>query len=259
MKKTVLLLLPILLVVTLSCVPSKEVLYLQNAADYGKQTVAAPSLTVQPNDLLDIVVTCANPELAVPFNDYAINITAMGAYSGSAARQHYAVNDDGDIIFPILGSLHVQGLTTREVSDMIASIIKEKDYIKDPAVSTKITNFRISIMGAVKLPGVYDIPKQGITILEALSKAGDMDIQGKRYNITVVREVNGTREVGYVDIRDKAIFSSPYYYLQQNDVIYVEPTKAKINSGSDRQIAILSAQITTVLISVASLVVTILK
>lgn len=242
-----------------SCVPSKEVLYLQDAVDYGKHATSAPSLTVQPNDLLDIVVTCPNPELAVPFNDYSININSSGAQSGYRSRQQYTVNDNGDIVFPILGVIKVQGLTTQEVSDMITKILKDKDYIKEPAVSTKITNFKISIMGSVKMPGLYDIQKQSITIFEALSRAGDMDIQGKRYNITVVREVNGIREIGYMDVRDKAIFSSPYYYLQQNDVVYVEPTKAKINSSSDRQIAILSAQITTVLVSVASMVITILK
>ncbi|MEG2492838.1 MAG: polysaccharide biosynthesis/export family protein [Rikenellaceae bacterium] len=262
MKKNIHILL-LLFFVTISCMSTKEVLYLQDTSDYVGQKIEAPLLTIQPNDLLDIVVTCPTPELAAPFNDYGINTGVAGqrGVSGGSVgtRQQYIVDEQGDIVFPILGPLHVQGLTSIQISDMISNTIKEEGYIQDPSVSTKITNFRISVMGSVKMPGVYNVADQKITIFEALSKAGDLDIQGKRYNITIVREINGFRAIGRLDIRSKEIFESPYYYLQQNDIIYVEPNKAKINSGSDRQIAMLSAQLTTVLVSVASLIVTLTR
>jgi len=142
----------------------------------------------------------------------------------------YLVDADGNINFPVLGKLKVAGVTTQQLGDQITQQLTT--YLVEPIVNVRLTNFKITVMGEVKLPGTYTVPNERITLIEALGLAGDLTIQAKRSPILLIREKNGKREFITVDLTNKALFNSPYYYLAQNDVLYVEPNKAKVNSGA---------------------------
>ena len=185
------------------------------------------AIRVQPDDLLSIGVFNSNdvdPEVIAPFN-----LSFGGAVGADKERETtasaYRVNLDGTIDFPGLGSLAVAGQTLPEIRSLL--IERLKAYLNDPIVHIRLTNFRVTVLGEVLSPGTYPLGEEEITILEALGLAGDLTPYGNRENILVIREENGTRTFGTVNLRDRAVFQSPYFYLRQNDVIYVEPLKEK--------------------------------
>ncbi|WP_417128285.1 polysaccharide biosynthesis/export family protein, partial [Phocaeicola sp.] len=137
--------------------------------------------------------------------------------------------------FPILGKIHVVGMTRMELTNYIKRRLIDEDYIKDPIVIVKFLNFKVSVVGDVGSPGVINVNSDRITIFEAISQAGDLAITGRRYNVTVIREENGERVPYYLDLRSKDVFKSPCYYLQQNDLVYVEPNKNKTRQGNTNQ------------------------
>ena len=211
-----------------SCVPAKKFVYL-NDMEPGKQyPVNTETVTiVHENDRLDIKVSCRNPELAVPFNSQvgAYRLSADGGVSAAGVEtveQGYRVDADGNIIFPILGKIKVAGKSLKQVSDMIAGMISEGGYIRDPQVSIEFLNFKYTILGATGA-GSYSVDGDRITILEAIAKAGDLSKEARLDRIAVIRTIDGKQEIFYNDIRTADIFMSPTYYLQQNDIIYVEP------------------------------------
>jgi protein involved in polysaccharide export with SLBB domain len=144
----------------------------------------------------------------------------------------YSVDNEGNINFPQLGAIHVSGLTRWQLSDLIKNQLVEKQLLKDPVITVEFMNFKISVMGEVNSPGTYSIDGDKITILQALSLAKDLTIYGKRDNITVIRELNGERHIFKVDIRNSNLFESPAYYLQQNDIVYVEPNRVKAGEST---------------------------
>lgn len=220
-----------------SCASPKKFVYL-NDMEPGKQyPVNTETVTiVHENDRLDIKVTCRTPELAVPFNSQvgAYRLSADGGVTAAGVEtveQGYRVDADGNIIFPILGKLKVVGKSLKQVSDMIEGMIREGGYIRDPQVSIEFLNFKYTILGATGA-GSYSVDGDRITILEAIAKAGDLSKEARLDRIAVIRTVDGKQEIYYNDIRTADIFMSPTYYLQQNDIIYVEPKHKPRNENA---------------------------
>lgn len=214
-----------------SCVNPKEVVYLQ-----GIETTASHKVqqnyeaTIQNDDQLYIVVSSKQPELVTPFSHAEIGQQGNG--NSSHRPQGYLVNAKGDIVLPIIGKMRAAGKTCTQLGNEIASALRKGEYIRDASVNVQITNFKFTVLGEVSGNGVHTIPGQRVTIFEAVSMAGDLTIDGNR-DITLIREKDGKREVVKLDLRDKNIINSPYYYLQQNDVIYVTPSDRKINTRSE--------------------------
>ncbi|MDR1182322.1 MAG: polysaccharide biosynthesis/export family protein [Bacteroidales bacterium] len=219
-----------------------------------------PEISIQPQDMLSIVVSSKEPELALPFNLPVISYQGVGESYVSGLQQRllaYTVNREGDIDFPVLGILHVKGLTRNQLEKLVKERIISEGYIKDPTVTIQYMNFRVTVNGEVARPGTYEIKGDHITLFEALSMAGDLTIYGRRDNVKVVREKNGERTAYQTDLRAANIFESPVYYLQQNDIIYVTPNRYRSNqtnnAGQVQQIS-LWVSIASFLASVAVLV-----
>ena len=173
----------------------------------------------------------------------------------------YLVNQDGNIDFPILGEIHVEGLTRMQATELIKKRLIEEELIKDPIVTVQFLNFKVSVIGEVGRPGTFDISGDRITLLEALSMAGDLTIYGRRDRVAVIREKDGKRSILYHDLRSSDIFQSPCYYLQQNDIVYVEPNNAKTGQSrinSNNSVGVWLSGV-SVLASITSLLVTMFK
>ena len=168
---------------------------------------------------------------------------------------------NGDITFPILGRLHVEGLTRIQLTDMIKERIQKENLIKDPTVTMQFLNFKISMLGEVNAPGTYQVQGERITLLEAISMAGDLTITGRRDRVAVIRESDGERTILFHDLTSVDLFKSPCYYLQQNDIVYVEPNKAKAGSSNQAQVSRITivTGILSMLISVATLIVSLTR
>lgn len=218
-----------MVLVLASCGGARKYVYLNDMTPGEQYSVNLESATiVHPNDRLDIRVSCKNPELAIPFNDmvgsYQVSVDgSVSSASGVDVNAGYRVDADGYIAFPILGKIHVGGKTLKEVSSIIETMIEEGNYIKKPVVSIDFLNFKYTVLGAVNGKGTYTVDGDRITIIEAIAKAGDLAKNAKLDRIAVIRMVNGKQEIFYNDIRTAEIFKSPTYYLQQNDIVYVEP------------------------------------
>lgn len=219
-----------------SCASRKSFVYL-NDMEQGERYLydAKYEATVHKNDRLAITVSCKQPELAIPFNAHGSNVSVSsdGNVSTSGSSKGYRVDADGNIDFPILGKLQVEGLRVSQVTDMIRQRIIEGNYIKDPQVSLEFLNFKYTVLGAVNGKGTFSVNDDRITLLEAIANAGDLAQNAKLDAINVIREVDGHREVYVHDIRSKELFTSPCFYLQQNDIVYVEP-KYKKSDNEDR-------------------------
>lgn len=240
-----------------ACTSSKKILYLQDVQPLKQQDIENQyEVKIHNDDLLAIMVNSKNPELALPFNLPLVSYQ-VGYQSGYNQRiLGYLVDSDGDIDFPILGKIHVAGMTRKELTGYLKQRLIDEDYIKDPIVTVQFLNFKISVMGEVNRPGSFDISSDRITLLEALSKAGDLTIYGRRDRVAVIREVDGVRTILYHDLRSSDIFQSPCYYLQQNDIVYVEPNKAK--TGQSRINQNNSVSVWTSVISVLTSIVTLI-
>lgn len=227
MKKTVVLVLTFF--VLLSCASKKKVVYLQDidqTKSYDSSTLYEPRL--QPDDLLSIIVSAENPELTVPFNlpqiqgNYEINNNQNGIKT-------YLVDNFGYIEFPVIGKVKLGGLTRTEATAKLVSSVSE--YIKNPIVNLRILNFKVSILGEVLKPSSFTLSSERITLLEAISMAGDLTIYGKRNNILIIREAEGKKTYNRVDITKSDFLNSPFYYLAQNDIVVVEPNKTRVNAS----------------------------
>lgn len=215
-----------------SCSNQKQTAYYQNIDQSKEESIVNFEPTIQPDDLLMIVVSAPDPEAAIPFNLEMTNVPAIGTQSGIAQRQQqlYLIDREGKTEFPVLGELNLGNKTKIEAIEYLKT--KLKAYIKNPIVSVRIMNFKVSVQGEVNRPGTFNINSERITLPEALSLAGDMTIFGKRDNVIIIREINGKRMFSRVDLTKADFINSSYYYLSQNDMIYVEPNKAKSNSAS---------------------------
>ena len=216
-----------------SCVSSKKVVYLNNLSDTttgglrnARTDFEAP---IQKNDVLSIAIGGSNAEDLAALNSG--NGSIPGATSGATSQSiGYLVEADGKIQLPFLGRVQAEGLTRLQLEDTLTRQLS--DYTKNPVVNIKFLNYGYSVLGEVNHPGRFDMNNERTTILEAISMANDLTIFGKRNNILVIREVNGKREFGRLDLLSKNIFKSPYFYLKTNDVVYVEPVNSKFFSRS---------------------------
>lgn len=244
------------------CGSRKDVVYLQDVEPLKQEKIERQfQMYIHEDDLLAIMVNSKDPELALPFNMPLVTYQ-IGSQTTSQQRiLGYLVDTNGNIDFPILGKIHVAGLTRLQLTELIKNKLIEEDLIKDPVVTIQFLNFKVSVMGEVARPGSFTINSDRITLLEALSMAGDLTIYGRRDRVAVIREVDGQRTILFHDLRSADIFSSPCYYLQQNDIVYVEPNKAKAGTSGINQNTSASVWLSAVsiLASIASLLVTILN
>lgn len=245
-----------------SCSAPKEVLYLQDIASIKEENIDKNyEVIIHKDDLLAILVNSKDPELALPFNMPVVTYQIGAQTTAQQRLLGYLVDQNGDIDFPILGKIHVEGLTRMQVTELIKQKLMSEDLIKDPIVTVQFLNFKVSVMGEVTRPGTFDISGDRITLLEALSMAGDLTIYGRRDRIAVIREKDGKRRILYHDLRSSDIFQSPCYYLQQNDIVYVEPNKAKTGQSrinSNNSVGVWLSAV-SVLASITSLMVTMFK
>ena len=244
-----------LLAILASCSAPKEVLYLQDIASLKEEVIDKNyEVIIHKDDLLAILVNSKDPELALPFNMPLVTYQIGAQTTAQQRLLGYLVDQNGDIDFPILGKLHVEGLTRMQVTELIKQKLMEEDLIKDPIVTVQFLNFKVSVMGEVARPGTFDISGDRITLLEALSMAGDLTIYGRRDRVAVIREKDGKRRILYHDLRSSDIF-------QQNDIVYVEPNKAKTGQSrinSNNSVGVWLSAV-SVLASITSLMVTMFK
>jgi polysaccharide export outer membrane protein len=243
-----LLLLVVLAVGAASCGRKtyKNIAYLQDVEeDMSFPMAVNRGIVIQPQDKIMIVVSARNPELAAMFNLARItpNTTGEGDVIGGGSNNlmGYVVDNSGNINMAGLGQIHVAGMNRWELSNFVRQELIDRDLLKDPTVTVEFMNFKVSVLGEVGAPGTYNIVGDKVTILQALSLAGDLTIMGKRDNITVLREQGKERAFYHLDLRDSDIFNSPAYYLQQSDVVYVYPNKiragqSKVNENNFRSV-----------------------
>jgi polysaccharide biosynthesis/export protein len=219
-------------VVVTSCASRRQFVYFQDAA--AGVTASEPfKLTFKKDDLLSVQVMAMDPEAIVPFNlPLAQQIpNNIGGYAqGAPTPPGYLIDHNGDIELPVLGKIHAAGLTRPELSDTIR--LRLAPYLTKPSVNIRILNYKVTVLGEVRNPGTYTIPNERITLPEALGIAGDLQITGIRKNVKVIRHEHGRQTEMVVDLTSKKLFDSPAYYLQQSDIVYVEPNRTKINSST---------------------------
>jgi polysaccharide export outer membrane protein len=249
-----------------SCTAPKNIAYIKNS-DYVDLTKSAYlyDARIMPKDVLTITVNTVNPEASAPFNlvvSTELRTGVAGQNLGSQrALQTYLVSNDGTIEFPVLGTLQVGGLTKQECEKMIHDKIKPYLNAKEtPVVTVRMANYKISVLGEVNRPGMFTVGNEKINIFEALAQAGDLTIYGVRDNVKLIREsADGKKEVHTIVLNDANLINSPYYYLQQNDIIYVEPNSVKAKNSTVGQTTTLWFSATSILISLTSLLYNILK
>lgn len=247
-----------------SCGSTKNVAYLQNSDKVDlSQSQYLFDARIMPKDQLTITVSTTDAEAAIPFNltvptPYTTN--QRSSYS-QAMLQMYLVDNDGNINFPIIGQIHLGGKTKAEAEQMIQE--KIKPYMADsqnPIVTVRMSTYQISVLGEVARPGSFSVSREKITILEALAQAGDLTIYGQRENVKLIREdAQGRKTIYEINLNDANLINLPYYYLQQNDVIYVTPNKVKAQNSSVGSMTTLWFSATSILISLTSLLYNILK
>ena len=263
MKIRSLLIFSLFLMLLAGCGSYKKVPYLQDVDMVMTNQDLLPmyDAKIMPKDLLTITVNCSDPEAAAPFN-----LTVQTAYEASrtnqltqaATLQQYLVNNDGTIDFPVLGALTVGGLTKGEAENLICEKLGE--YLKEtPIVTVRMTNYKISVLGEVTKPGMFTISNEKVNIFEALALAGDLTIYGMRDNIKLIREdASGKREVVTLNLNKADILTSPYYYLQQNDILYVTPNKIKAKNSDIGQSTSVWFTGTSVFVSLVNIIATFL-
>ena len=232
--------------------------------DHPEEIDMHAGIVIQPKDMISIVVSSRNPELVPMFNLPVISYQAGSEIvnTGQQRLLGYVVDNDGYIDFPVLGELYVAGMTRWQLSDMIKERLLDEGLLNDAVVTVEFMNFKISVMGEVNAPGTYTIEGDKITILQALSLAKDLTIFGKRENVTVIRELDGKRTMYNIDLCSVDMFKSPAYYLQQNDIIYVEPSeiRARQSTVDDKGLRTTSILVSSgsLLVSIATLIVSII-
>jgi polysaccharide export outer membrane protein len=219
----------LLVILNSSCSSYKDIPYFQDL-DKTSATIETienfSPLTIQPEDILGINVSSLNPEASAVFN-YNLNRVNGNNYDNSIDNPvvGYLVDQDGNIQIPLIGTMKVAGYTTSEISKKLQTNLLT--YLKEPLVNIRLLNFKISVLGDVLNPGVFTVQNERITLPEALSLSGDLNITAIRTNVLLIREIEGERKFIPIDLTSKEIFDSPYFYLKNNDVIYVQPDKTK--------------------------------
>ena len=250
-----------------SCSGPKNIAYIQNSDDAD----FSPSETlydakIMPKDILTITVNTVNPEASAYFNLTVANeITSSNGRTrlntGGQTLQTYLVDNNGCIDFPVIGTLTVGGMTKRECEKLIHDkILRYMSADEDPIVTVRMSNYKISVLGEVNKPGMFTVGNEKINIFEALAQAGDLTIYGVRDRVKLIREnAKGKKAVHKLNLNDADIINSPYYYLQQNDIIYVEPNSVKAKNSNIGQSTTIWISVSGAMVSLASLIVNILR
>ena len=264
MKLDILTVISCLALLLYGCGSYKQIPYLQEM-EALETTGSLPSMydaKIMPKDLLTITVNTTDPEASAPFNlTIQTNNSASTVHTitQQPSLQQYLVDNKGNIDFPVLGRIHVGGLTKNQAEDLIRE--KLKPYLEEtPIVTIRMVNYKISVLGEVNKPGTFTVNNEKVNVLEALAMAGDLTIWGLRDNVKLVREnTDGKREIIVLNLNKADIIGSPYYYMQQNDIIYVSPNKTKAKNSGIGQSTSLWISGTSILVSLASLLVNIFK
>ena len=249
-----------------SCTSYKNVPYMQDIEtvnNYGK-VIPLYDAKIMPKDLLSITVNTTDPAAAAPFNltvqtDYTSTLTQSKYTTTTPMLQQYLVNNEGEIDFPVIGNIKIGGLTKNEAEDMIRERLMP--YLKEtPIVTVRMVNYKISVLGEVNRPGTFTINNEKVNILEALAMAGDMTVYGVRTNVKLIREdADGKREIKELDLTKSDLVLSPYFYLRQNDIIYVTPNSTIAKSSDIGTTTTTWISATSIMVSIASLLVNILR
>lgn len=269
MKKIYNLLLVAILAVTItSCGSSKNVAYLQDddsdglfETTFANQTKVMYDATIMPKDLLTITVSATEPEAVRPFNLVMPSFTSGSDIrtTGQSQLQTYLVDNNGYVNFPVIGKIQLKGLTKNQAEEKVKGLLMS--YIKEePIVTVKFVNYKISVIGEVARPNTFTIVNEKVNIFEALAMAGDMTIWGRRDNVKIIREdAEGRKSIIFMNLNDRNIIYGDNFYLQQNDVVYVEPNKVKAQNSEIGASTTLWLSSISMLVGVASLVVNILR
>lgn len=254
-----------------SCVSSKKIIYLQGSDDTFKvpqEIKQQYDLRIKPADRVSITVSCSDPELLVPFGQNVVlgstTVSKGGEVSTYGGQQDayvgYTVDNEGNIKLPVIGTIKAAGYTEESLAKDIEDKIRTAGYIKDPSVIVKFTNARVSVLGAVNHPGQFQLTSQRNSILDVLAQAGDVSDLGLRNNVKVFREANGQRSMYQLDLTNDSIFTSPAFYLQQNDMVYVQPNTAQqVKSSPFLTFWSAAASITGLLSSITAIVIAVSK
>lgn len=246
-----------------SCSSTKNIKYFRDIPDSGQLKTIARSEYIEPtiqiDDILTILIETVDPAASVSINEGNVPITnsAISTNGGPALSQQasagYLVNKDGFVEVPVLGKIKASGYTTAQLRDAIQKIASS--YFKDFTVIVRFANFKVSVTGEVAKPGQYIVPNEKVSILDAIAMAGDLTIYGKRENVLLIREnPDGTKTPYRVNLNKSSIMTAPYYYLRQNDIIYVEPTKGKAAAndvGQIRNVTIITSVLTLLIIFIS--------
>ena len=209
-----------------SCATKQDVVYFQNAKSF--ETIVDTDTfkaKLKIGDIVSLYISTLDPTVTMPYN--------IVVSSGSTGQlMDYLIDVDGNIDYPVLGKIKLVGLTVEEAKELFKKKFSEGQLLKDPVVMVRVLNFRVTVAGEVRSPGVYPVSGERVSILEALGMAGDLTIKGRRDNVLVIRDFNGTKTYTRIDLTNKEVFNSPVYYLTQNDYIYVEPNNSAISGAS---------------------------
>ncbi len=229
--------------------------YFQDIENDGERQVAhVMDIRVRPNDKISIIVKSKDPLLSNLFNLPIVTqrigqVSKYDTYPQGVIA--YTVDYDGNIDFPVIGMIHIEGMNRQEIAECVKSKLIEEDLVKDPVVNVEFVNLTVSVLGEVNHPGRFNIDRDRLTLLDAIGMAGDIGIKGQRENVTVQREENGKQKIYRVNLNSGTdLYASPVYYLQQNDVVYVEPNKFK---QTDSTVSDKSLRWTSLILSMASL------
>lgn len=256
-----------------ACKAPQNIIYMQqagkNIAGDSTINIAIPDPVIKTGDVLMITVNTNTPESALPFNlplipaigetGRSYNLAAAANLSSGLGMQNYIVDSEGYLNFPVVGNIKVRGLTKSQLIQKIKTEIYPKYLKEEPIILMRYGNFRVSVLGEVARPGTFAIDNEKVSLLEALALAGDLTIYGSRNEILLIRENGLNRETVKIDLRDKFLVNSPYYFLQQGDVIYVQPNKTKARTSQIGAAETLSISIVSTLISFTTLVVSLLR
>ena len=247
-----------------SCATNKRAAYIQQVqTDIPTAIEQDYQIRIKPLDRLTVTINSKDPELAAPFNAASSynSLNGLSSYSSSSNGnlQILTVDKEGKIQLPIIGEIDCDGLTRNELAKKIENTIRENGMVHDPIVIIQFADVKFSVLGEVARPGQFSITKDRITLFDALAMAGDLTIYGQRENVALIREENGMRTVHYFDLKNPDILTSPYFYLQQDDVVYVTPNKYKAQAGEINQNRSFYISLVSVAVSVATLLVTITR
>lgn len=245
-----------------SCAPVRPVQYLEYSLDTsGLSGVPVLVPVIQKGDLLDITVYSDNPRASAAYNQMIVTAdpnNAGNAVSATANRTGYLVNGDGNIIMVGVGKVQVEGMTKQQLADSLVNYFTSNKLLNNPFCDIRFLNYKVTVIGEVARPSVFNIPGERVTILEALGLAGDMTNFARRDNVTIIREINGKREFGRLDINSDSIFVSPYYNLHQNDIVVVDRTaRRKREPDAQRNREIIA--ITTSIVSTLAIIISVFR